>query len=46
MTGVLVSNRGKDFFPSPPYPDQLWTPHNLLSSGYWGLFPGDEVAGA
>jgi len=27
------------FFPSPPRPDRLWSPHALLSIGYQRLFP-------
>jgi hypothetical protein len=28
--------QGRDFFSSPPRPDQLWSPPNLLSNGYRG----------
>jgi hypothetical protein len=34
--GVPVGSR---IFTSPCCPDQLWSPPNLLSNGYWGLFP-------
>jgi hypothetical protein len=30
---------GVRIFTSPSLPDRLWGPSNLLSSGYWGLFP-------
>jgi hypothetical protein len=30
---------GSGIFCSPDRPDQLWGPSNLLSDGYWGLFP-------
>jgi hypothetical protein len=33
------SDRGWEFFTSPPFPDRLLGPPNLLSSGYQGLFP-------
>jgi hypothetical protein len=32
--------QGKRLFSSSQCPDQLWSPPNLLSSGYWELFPG------
>jgi hypothetical protein len=28
-----------EFFSSPPCPERLWDPPNLLSNGYQGLFP-------
>jgi hypothetical protein len=31
--------RGWEFFSSPPRPDQLWGPPNLLFTGYQELFP-------
>jgi hypothetical protein len=33
---LLVGSR---IFSSPCHPDRLWSPPNLLSNGYWGLFP-------
>jgi hypothetical protein len=36
--GVRVSVRSR-IFSSPCHPDQLWGPPNLLSNGYWRLFP-------
>jgi hypothetical protein len=30
---------GARIFSSPRRPDGLWGPSNLLSNGYWGLFP-------
>jgi hypothetical protein len=44
----LTPGRGRRFFLSgPQYPDRLWGPPNLLSSGYLGggSFPGDKAAG-
>jgi hypothetical protein len=35
----LIPGRGREFFSSPPHPDQLWGPLSHLSNGYWGLFP-------
>jgi hypothetical protein len=30
---------GSKIFSSPRCPDRLWGSPNLLSNGYWGLFP-------
>jgi hypothetical protein len=30
---------GLRIFSSPRRPDRLWDTPNLLSNGYWGLFP-------
>jgi hypothetical protein len=37
---------GSRIFSSPRLSDRLWGPPNLLSNGYWELFPGDKAAGA
>jgi hypothetical protein len=37
---VLVGAR---IFTFPCHPDRLWGPPGLLSSGYWGPFPGGKV---
>jgi hypothetical protein len=37
---------GSRIFSSPRHPDRLWNLPNLPSNGYWGCFPGGEVAGA
>jgi hypothetical protein len=34
-----IPGGGWEFFSSPPGPDLLWVPPNLLSNGYQGLFP-------
>jgi hypothetical protein len=34
-----------DFFPSPPLPDLLWGPSNLLSNRYREYFPGGGGGG-
>jgi hypothetical protein len=36
--GVRVPVESRIFF-SLHHPDRLWGPLNLLSNGYWGLFP-------
>jgi hypothetical protein len=46
-TGYRLNDRGvgvrvpigSKIFSSPRHPDQLWSPTNLLSNGYQGLFP-------
>jgi len=38
----LVSARGKRYISSPKSPDRLWSPSNLLLSGYWGHFPRQQ----
>jgi hypothetical protein len=36
-TGVrFPASEGREFFSSPPHPDQLWDPPSILSSGYRG----------
>jgi len=42
----IDSRQGLGFFSSSPRPDRLSGPHNLLSDGYWGFFPGDKTAGS
>jgi hypothetical protein len=37
---------GWEFFSSPPRPDRLWGPPNLLSSEYRESFSGCKEAGA
>jgi hypothetical protein len=34
------------FFSSPHHPHGFWAPPNLLSNGYWGLFPRGKAARA
>jgi len=36
-----IPGSGNDgiFFSSPPRPDRLFCPLNLLPNGYWSLFP-------
>jgi hypothetical protein len=36
---VSIPGGGWEFFSSPPRPERLWGPPNLLSSGYQRLFP-------
>jgi hypothetical protein len=38
--GVRVPVESR-IFSCPRRPDRLWCPRNLLSNGYWGLFPRD-----
>jgi hypothetical protein len=40
-----ITGRNGDYFSSPPRLDRLWGPLSLLSSGYWGSFPGGEAVG-
>jgi hypothetical protein len=37
--GVWFPGEARDFFSSPQRSDRNWSPHSLLSSKYWGLFP-------
>jgi len=48
LNGVLGFDfrRGWEFFSSPPRPERLRGPPNLLSNGYQVLFPGGKEAGA
>jgi hypothetical protein len=34
-----IAGGGWEFFSSPQCPEQFWSPPNLLTSGYQGLFP-------
>jgi hypothetical protein len=34
-----IPGSGKEFFSSSQNPDRYWGPPNLLSKGYWWLFP-------
>jgi hypothetical protein len=43
--GVRVPARS-NIFSSPERPDRLWGPLNLLSNGYWELFPLGKAAEA
>jgi len=33
-----IPGSGRNFLYSPPRPDWLWGPQNILSNGYWGPF--------
>jgi len=40
LNEVRFPGGAREIFPLPPRPDQLWSPHSLLSKGYRGSYPG------
>jgi len=39
VIGASIPGGGWEFFSSPPCPERLWGPSNLLFNLYEGLFP-------